>query len=322
MPKAAPTAHTAAPAHRDVSSRRGLRRFGIGFGILLALTAGTAPAAELVLGRVSDDPKAEYARLKSMLDYVVPRMADVGITSGRVLMAPDTQRMSSYLRRGKVDWISETPGAAAVYLERGRARVLLLTQRGGLDDYRSVFFARRDAGIETLADLRGRTVAFQNPASTSAYLLPASLIVQSGLPLVILASPGDEPGPDMVGFVFARSELNMSTWVHKGLVDAAAFSEQDWADAERVPEAFRSDLAIFHQTERVPRALEVVRSDLDPAVAERLAAVLRAAIDDPAAAEPLRRFWSTTAFHEPDADTLAEIGGFSRAVRRVRDEIE
>jgi phosphonate transport system substrate-binding protein len=320
MPTAAPTDHPAAPAHRDVSPRRALCLVGI--GLLLWLVAGAVPASELVLGRVSDDPKSDYPRLKAMLDYVVPRMAAVGITSGRVLMAPDTQRMSSYLRRGKVDWISETPGAAAVYLDRGRARVLLLTQRGGLDSYRSVFFARRDAGIGSIADLRGRTIAFQNPASTSAYLLPASMIVESGLPLVVLASPGDEPGPDMVGFVFARSELNMSTWVHKGLVDAAAFSEQDWADVERVPEAFRADLALFHQTERVPRALEVVRSDLDPTVAARLASVLRAAIDDPAAAEPLRRFWSTTAFREPDAETLAEIRAFSRAVRQVRDEIE
>jgi phosphonate transport system substrate-binding protein len=320
MPTAAPTDHPAAPADRDALSRRWFRRVGI--GLLLWIAAGAVSASELVLGRVSDDPKLDYPRLKVMLDYVVPRMADVGITGGRVLMAPDTQRMSSYLRRGKVDWISETPGAAAVYLDRGRARVLLLTQRGGLDSYRSVFFARRDTGIGSIADLRGRTIAFQNPASTSAYLLPASMIVESGLPLVVLASPGDEPGPEMVGFVFARSELNMSTWVHKGLVDAAAFSEQDWADDERVPETFRPDLAIFHQTERVPRALEVVRSDLDAAVAERLASVLRAAIDDPAAAEPLRRFWSTTAFREPDPETLAEIRAFSRSVRQVRDEIE
>jgi phosphonate transport system substrate-binding protein len=320
MSMAAPSVPHAVPARRAAPLQRRLR--ALCAGLLLAALAPVAPAAELVLGRVSDDPKSDYPRLKAMLDYVVPRMADVGITGGRVLMAPDTLRMSSYLRRGKVDWISETPGAAAVYLDRGRARVLLLTQRGGLGEYRSVFFARREAGIGSIADLRGRTIAFQNPASTSAYLLPASVIVESGLPLVILASPGDEPSPDVVGFVFARSELNMSTWVHKGLVDAAAFSEQDWADAERVPEAFRPDLELFHQTERVPRALEVVRSDLDPAVSARLAEVLRAAITDPEAATPLQRFWTTTAFREPDPETLAEIRAFSKAVSQVRDEIE
>ena len=54
----------------------------------------------LVLGRISDDPKAHYEQLKPLLDYVVPRMADVGIREGRILMARDAQQMASYLRRG------------------------------------------------------------------------------------------------------------------------------------------------------------------------------------------------------------------------------
>ena len=41
-------------------------------------------ASVLVLGRVSDDPKSHYDQLKPLLDYVVPRMASVGIRSGRI----------------------------------------------------------------------------------------------------------------------------------------------------------------------------------------------------------------------------------------------
>ena len=68
----------------------------------------------LVLGRVSDDPKTHYDQLKPLLDYVIPRMASVGIRSGRILMARDPQQMASYLRRGRVDWINETAGNAAI----------------------------------------------------------------------------------------------------------------------------------------------------------------------------------------------------------------
>jgi phosphonate transport system substrate-binding protein len=64
----------------------------------------------LVLGRISDDPKAHYEQLKALLDYVVPRMKDVGIREGRILMAKDAQQMGSYLRRGRVDWVTETAG--------------------------------------------------------------------------------------------------------------------------------------------------------------------------------------------------------------------
>ncbi|MFX4073827.1 hypothetical protein, partial [Enterococcus faecalis] len=71
-----------------------------------------APSSVLVLGRISDDPATHYDQLKPLLDYVVPRMREVGIRSGEILMAPDARQMASYLRRGRVDWVSETAGAA------------------------------------------------------------------------------------------------------------------------------------------------------------------------------------------------------------------
>ena len=79
-------------------------------------------ASVLVLGRVSDDPKSHYDQLKPLLDYVVPRMASVGIRSGRILMARDLQQMGSYLRRGRVDWVTETSGNAVLLERRANAR--------------------------------------------------------------------------------------------------------------------------------------------------------------------------------------------------------
>ena len=76
----------------------------------------------LVLGRISDDPKAHYEQLKPLLDYVVPRMADVGIREGRILMARDAQQMNSYLRRGRVDWVTETAGTGDAAASSAPAR--------------------------------------------------------------------------------------------------------------------------------------------------------------------------------------------------------
>ena len=71
-------------------------------------TVARADGDTLVLGQISDDPKSQYQRLKPLLDYVVPRMKDVGITRGRILMARNDRQMASYLRSGRVDWVSET----------------------------------------------------------------------------------------------------------------------------------------------------------------------------------------------------------------------
>ena len=56
-------------------------------GCLLACWAKPAAASSddphvLVLGRISDDPKHHYEQLKPLLDYIVPRMADLGIRKG------------------------------------------------------------------------------------------------------------------------------------------------------------------------------------------------------------------------------------------------
>ena len=179
-----------------------------------------ADASVLVLGRISDDPKSHYEQLKPLLEYVVPRMASVGIRSGRILMARDFQQMASYMRRGRVDWVTETSGNAVLLEQRANARSMLVTERDGARRYRTVFFVRKDSTIQTLKDLAGHSVAFQSPYSTSAYYLPASMLLESAQRIDLLLSPMDRPPADSVGYLFARTELNITTWVHKRLVDA------------------------------------------------------------------------------------------------------
>ena len=290
--------------------------------LALCVPAAAAEPGVLVLGRISDDPAAHYDQLKQLLDYVVPRMADVGIREGRVLMARDSRQMESYLRRGRVDWVTETSGSAMALQTRAGARPLLLTERNGVRSYHTVFIARRDSGITGLDDLRGRSLAFQNPTSTSAYFVPAMSLIDRGLDMEILLSPTDRPAEGSVGYLFARSELNISTWVHKGLVDAGAFSNLDWESVQGMPESYRRDLVVFHATGTFPRGLEMVRGDLDPAVAGRLREVLAAAGNDPAASEALQRFFGTTRFLPIDDDTARALELLRAGVSNVGRVIE
>ena len=296
------------------------------FGVLAAVSA--CPPAHagdphvLVLGRISDDPKAHYEQLKPLLDYVVPRMADVGITEGRILMARDLQQMNSYLRRGKVDWVTETSATGMRLQQRAGAQPLLLTERNGVSRYRSVFFVRRDSGITGLDDLHGRSVAFQNTSSTTAYYVPAMQLLQHGLPLQILLSPRDLPDDQSVGYVFARSELNIATWVHKRLVDAGTMSDLDWDNPQRIPPSYRDDFRIIHRSPEYPRALEMVRGDLDARIRARLREVLLQAAEDPDAREALLQFFRTTRFLPIDPAADASLHDLRQGVERVRTEVE
>ncbi len=279
-------------------------------------------ASVLVLGRVSDDPKAHYDQLKPLLDYVIPRMASVGIRSGRILMAKDLQQMTSYLRRGRVDWINETAGNAALLEYRGVARSFLISEREGVTRYHSVFFVRRDSPVQTLEDLAGRSVAFQSPLSTSAYFLPAAQLLENGQSLELLLSPMDKPASDRVGYVFARTELNISTWVHKRMVDAGVLSNLDWMNPARMPPAFSRDFRVIARTPDVPRALMLARRGMAPRVEARLREVLMDAANDPDAGEALRRFMETVRFVPIDEDERRALERLATGVQRVRAEVE
>jgi phosphonate transport system substrate-binding protein len=308
-------------ASLSVTLRR-IAALALTFALLLPLPAFAGDAGVLVIGRISDDPKAHYEQLKSLLDYVVPRMKDVGIREGRILMAKDAVQMASYLRRGRVDWVTETAGTGMLLKQRAGARPLLLTERDGTSHYHTIFFARNDSGIRSLDDLRGHSVAFQRPGSTSAYFLPATELLHRGNSLELLLSPTDKLDSGVVGYVFARSELNIATWVHKRLVDVGVMSNLDWDNPRRVPAAFRQDLRVIGETGDVPRALELVRGDLDPKVEARLRQVLSDAAKDPQARDALQGFFQTTQFLPVDAASRVALDELADGVARVRSEVE
>ncbi len=276
----------------------------------------------LILGRISDDPKTHYEQLTPLLDYVGPRRAGVGIREGRILMARDAQQMASYLRRGRVDWVTETSASGVALESRAGAKVLLMTERDGVSRYRTVYFARRDSGLTSLDQLRGRSIAFQNISSTSAYFVPASELLERGMRLELLMSPMDKPGDNSVGYVFARSELNIANWVHKRLVDVGVMSNIDWDNPQRVPPTYRSELRVLHITPEYPRAVEVVRGDLDPKVEARLREVLMQAAEDPDAHDALLRFFKTTRFMPIDPASDHALKYLREGVKRVRAEVE
>jgi len=296
------------------------------FPLVLVFAVPSAASREtdsvLVLGRVSDDPAAHYERLKPLLDYVVERMGDVGIREGRILMARDGQAMNSYLRQGRVDWVTETASGAINMMERGRADLFLHTWRGGRAEYRALIIARVDSTIEDLGDLRGRSIGFQHPRSTSGYRVPAGLLLDAGLDLAILLTPMDRPDPDFLNYAFTGHALNSVTWVQKGVVDAAAISDQDWEEYVVPTEDTARDLRIVATSPPIPRGLELVQRNLSPAVRARLKEILLNADRDPAARDALSNYFRTQRFAPPSEALLEQIETLRQPFRRVRAQLE
>lgn len=287
-----------------------------------ATSQGFSGKHTLVISKVTENPKKHYRYLKPMADYMVKHMKDLGINEAKFLMARDNRQMVSFLKQGRVDWITETPFSAIIYHDKAGAELLLRKWKKGVPDYYTIFFTRKDSGINSLADLRGKTIAFEDPGSTSAYFVPASVLIREGLNLVWLASPREKPPEDMVGYVFSGQEINTSTWVHKGIADTGAFNNLDWNKDDHLPKAFRKDMKIFYKTRPFPRAIELVRKGLDPKIKQRLKEVLLHVHNDPKAKAALRAYHKTTKFDELDAKTWASLDEVRRILKIVQSELE
>ncbi len=276
---------------------------------LMALMAGTAMASPrvLVMGAVHDNPNSHFEAMKPMADYIAAALAPVGIESVEIVIVPQRSQMVNLLRDGRVDWVSETPFGAAYLAHRTGARYLARKWKDGAATYRSYFFTRKDSSVNSIGDLRDRIIAFEHRNSTSAFFVPASMMTREELPLDALATPRETPRAGSFGYVYSGNEYNTAIWVQKGLVDAGVLSDTNWRDPQIMAPGFIDTLKIFAQSDPLPRAVEVVRGNLDANVAAALARTLMAMDEDPGAQPVLAAYQATAQFDALGEDDLAAL---------------
>ena len=274
-------------------------------GALLSWT--NANAGSLVIGRVHATPNKAYHEVKPIVDYAANSLADLGITEGAVVVAKNRLEMIRFLKEGKVDWTTDSVISSLIYADRGGADILLRRWAAGVPSYYSVMFARKDSGINSFKDLKGKKIAFENPGSTSSFYIPVATLLKAGLDLSELSSPREKAPANKVGYTFAGNELSITTWVHRHLVDTGAYHNQNWESSESNPEGMKNDLKIVYQSKPFPRMVEVVRRNIDPRIKSRLKELLLKAHEDPAAQEALKAYNKTARFDEFKGEALAEL---------------
>lgn len=263
-----------------------------------------ARKSTFIIGKVTLNPEKHYKALKPMADYLAGRMQDLGFTGGDALLAKNNEEMIQYLREGRVDLVTETPFSAMIYTQHAPAEAIARKWKKGVPTYYSVLFARRDSDITTPRDLLGKKLAFEDPGSTTAYMLPLTILLKQGYRLVKLDSPQDTVPADMIGFVFSYSEQNTSKWVNGKIIDAGAISNLDWDKPDHIPLPHKREYQIIHRSKPVPRAIEIINSNLSPEIKTRVKSLLLNAHTDPDAKAPLNKYQKTKRFDALDKDTL------------------
>ncbi|MGH2548925.1 MAG: phosphate/phosphite/phosphonate ABC transporter substrate-binding protein [Thermomicrobiales bacterium] len=168
-----------------------------------------------------DDAEAALTGAGPLADYLAEWLGiPVEYTTGTSYNAVIESMASDHTNCGTVGPFSyllgvQEAGAVALGVE-----VYANTENPVYDEtlrpsYYSVISVKKGSGIASLADLKGHTFSFVDPASTSGYLIPSSDIVAAGL----------DPEKDITAtFAGSHPTSVLALWNDK--IDAAASTEQ------------------------------------------------------------------------------------------------
>ena len=194
------------------------------------------------------------------------------------IQASDYNAIIEALRTGKADMAYMGPLSVALAVERADAKPIVMKAPGGDKSqavYHSVLIARADNDeINSIEDIKGKTMAFVDPDSTSGNLVPTSEIIK--------AFPNDNLDTDKLhtngdffeAVSFSGKHQAGLQAVIKGDVDVAPISDQILASEIANGNAAEGDVKIIHTSPAIPAEAMVVGTSVDDDLQAKLVAFL------------------------------------------------
>lgn len=199
------------PSLRTIARRA--RSLGLAFAATLAFSAQAQTVLRVTA--IPDEAPTELARKFAPLGQYLE--AKLGM---KVEWTPVTDYAAAVeaLVNKKVDlaWFGGFTFVQASV--RSDGRVIPLVQREEDEKFRSVFITDANSGINKLEDLKGRTLSFGSPSSTSGHLMPRSFLLAAKI----------NPDSDLKRVSFSGAHDATIAAVASGKVDAGALNASVW----------------------------------------------------------------------------------------------
>lgn len=240
-------------------------RIGLVVGLVMSLgLAAGAGAAEtpkqLVMAVTPSNIPTEL--FKASEAFAAELGKKLGVTI-KVYMPTDYLGVVEALRNKTADLAFVHPAGYVFANWEAKAQIVAVDVWHGKTSYTSRIFVRKDSGFKALDDLRGKTIAFIDPGSTSGYVYPMVMLIKKGL------VKDRNPKTFFKEAMFTGTHEAALLALLNGSVDAVASFDlapvQYLKDKERVEK-----LTYIAETEPIPEAGVIVREGLDPALVKKL----------------------------------------------------
>jgi phosphonate transport system substrate-binding protein len=211
----------------------------------------------------------------------------------RVTVAADYAAVVEALRNHTADLAFTHPGGYVLASREAKAMIVAKNVWHGKSTFTSRIFVRKDAGVRDVEELRGKTIAFVDPTSSSGYIYPMALLIQRGL------VKNRDPKTFFREAMFAGAHDAAMRALLNGHVDAIASFDLAREQYLKDP-AERERIVFVAETQPIPEAGIAARNGLDPQLFARVRTAL-ISIRGPAYADLLKRLYEIDGF-EPAED--------------------
>lgn len=189
----------------------------------------------------------------------------------KVSVSTDYNTIIEAMASKKVDVGFLPPTAYVLAKEKGAAEVILQAQRFGVQDdtgapttdlvdfYKSMIIVKKDSSIQSVADLKGKKIAYQNVTSSAGFVWPAAKLMDAGL----------DPLKDVEAITVKGHDQGVLA-VLNGDVDAAAIFQDARNTVKKDYPSVFEDTRVLAYTEPIPNDTISVRSDMGQEWIEKL----------------------------------------------------
>jgi phosphonate transport system substrate-binding protein len=258
---------------------------GLGCG---ATSAAQPPGLHLVL--TPSQKPTDLLAAGDEFGQVLGRLMGMPV---RVTVASDYAAVIEALRNRTADLAFVHPVGYVLASREAKATIVAKNVWHGKSAFTSRIFVRKDGGVRQLEDLRGKTIAFVDPSSSSGYTYPMVLLIQRGL------VKNRDPKTFFREVTFAGShDAAMLALVNRHVDAIASF---DLAPEQYLKDpAARAAITFVAETPPIPEAGIAARDGLPAETFARVRAALMS-IRGPEYAGLLKRLYEIDGF-EPAED--------------------
>ncbi|MDO9093880.1 MAG: putative selenate ABC transporter substrate-binding protein [Rubrivivax sp.] len=147
---------------------------------------------------------------------------------------------------------------------RSGGKIVPLAQREEDTRFQSVFIAKSNSGIKTLADMKGKQVSFGSQSSTSGHLMPRSFLLQNQI----------DPEKDFKRIAYSGAHDATIASVVSGKVDAAALDITVWKKFVSENRVDTKAVDVFYTTPPYFNYNWSVHADMPKAMQDKVKAAL------------------------------------------------